>query len=512
MSNSVSKTITTQEKRFKTDFEEKYELPSNISNTAFAIISILTFITPLFFGGVHLVYNYLAYLLTFGALTFISIKIFSNKLHLTRFLKNTRSFLLCLTFFLFITIQSLLLSKSPIFDFDIFLSNIMSWVFFLGIFLLASLYLDSGIDKYKKLQLLLIGVGFFLSLIGMGHWFYDNGNLFWIFEPQNRFFSERARWPFVNANHLGNFLLLSIFCQISALHSIANEILLVRQALQEKGRDIKNILSNKKLHNLVIKFSFGLVIFLTMAICITATLSRGTWIGCFVGLLVYIITYSLFTVQNDLSNLSCKSNVTVVKFKQKKRSFDVIIKDSLINFLKRNSKYLLLALLLFSFFLLLNQKGRELLQGRIEYGLKYSMDDIRWTMYADTWRMINDYPLFGLGLGQWADNYRLYMDESLAGLTPTYLHSEPLQALAELGFIGFGVIFVAFSWIIVNAINKISKVGPSHRTVHIGALSAIIAFFIASFFEFPLRMPAIQIVLALNLAMVFNAIWCSDND
>ena len=54
---------------------------------------------------------------------------------------------------------------------------------------------------------------------------------------------------------------------------------------------------------------------------------------------------------------------------------------------------------------------------------------------SDTLPMIADFPLFGVGLGGWSAVYPRYMDPLLAGISAGYLHSDPLQILAEVGIV-----------------------------------------------------------------------------
>lgn len=56
--------------------------------------------------------------------------------------------------------------------------------------------------------IVLCGLG--TAAVALLHWLHDDGLLFGVFEPEFVVSAERARWPFVNPNHLGHFLLIPL--------------------------------------------------------------------------------------------------------------------------------------------------------------------------------------------------------------------------------------------------------------------------------------------------------------
>ena len=154
-------------------------------------------------------------------------------------------------------------------------------------------------------------------------------------------------------------------------------------------------------------------------------------------------------------------------------------------------------------FAFLQGKGSELVERRIEYGLLYSKDDIRWEMYNDSLGLIRRNPLFGGGLGSWSSLYPQVMNPELAGIVPVYLHSDPLQFIAEAGISGLIIFGFPFVLLFAKAISKIANTKTSAQDrLRLGTmLSGILALFLASLFDFPFHIPAINFYLAIFLAV-----------
>ena len=82
--------------------------------------------------------------------------------------------------------------------------------FFILIFIIVRSLSPDHLRRRKFFTLLAMA-GVFLASIGILHWFYDDGLLFWNFALECVVSSEKAPWPFVNSNHLGDILLICAF-------------------------------------------------------------------------------------------------------------------------------------------------------------------------------------------------------------------------------------------------------------------------------------------------------------
>ena len=66
-------------------------------------------------------------------------------------------------------------------------------LFFTAVLLLSSAALRMHTRMPRIFQTALLLSGFLVAMVALSHWFYDNGKLFWYFEPQSVFTSQRAR-------------------------------------------------------------------------------------------------------------------------------------------------------------------------------------------------------------------------------------------------------------------------------------------------------------------------------
>jgi O-antigen ligase len=146
-------------------------------------------------------------------------------------------------------------------------------------------------------------------------------------------------------------------------------------------------------------------------------------------------------------------------------------------------------------------RGSELFADRLEYGLMHSQDDMRWQLYRDTLPLIRDHIFLGAGAGSWAKIHPQYMATALSGINPVYLHSDPLQFLAEMGIIPTSMVLAGLILLVVRC----AKVARATQGRPRAALSALVcgglALLIASFFDFPFRIPAISTLAATILAL-----------
>lgn len=82
------------------------------------------------------------------------------------------------------------------------------------------------------------------------------------------------------------------------------------------------------------------------------------------------------------------------------------------------------------------------LAARDAAGQLHASDDNRRTLYAATWRLIDERPLAGHGLGSWARHWqRMNTRDDMRGFNTA--HSAPLELLAEGGVIGLALLLAA---------------------------------------------------------------------
>lgn len=379
-------------------------------------------------------------------------------------------------------------------------SGVSMLTFFTAVFFLTRLYVIPDSSFKRKLFNSVLLAGVVVSLIGVSHWFYDNGKLFWIFEPENLFLSDRARWPFVNANHLGHFLLPIFFLFIAKLGDEVELVIDYQRRHQKNERQtLSQLAHSSRLQGRLVKTGFAFCFLLAVLLTIVGTLSRGTWFGLSVG----IVCYYLLSRKRATEAKNDNANQSVPKRRHSRRktsfSFDAFIEHG--RQFARPAILILAAVFLIFFF---SERGTDLVTARIDYGLMYSKDDMRWQLYSDTLPMIRENPFFGVGMGGWRAEYPRFMTHLMSGVDPVYLHSEPLQMLAEFGILGSLILLSLFAYCTKHALRAL-RILRSRDPAKARKLTAIICglmgFFAASFFDFPLRMPSIVFMLGVYLAL-----------
>jgi hypothetical protein len=512
-------------------------LSPKLSKLVQAWLFLTIIFLPLAFGGVHPGIYLPVEMIT--ALIGLAVLVFGYKTFLAAFFDRERRRLsnICLLTLLGVAaysyIQYLALSATQlphpvlgtsgqVLDVSSFRDSLQSMIFFILSFVLVRSWLGTDLKKAHKLRGLIFFCGFGISMVALSHWFYDNGKLFWTFEPEHLNISTRARWPFVNPNHLGDFLLPIAFVALGYIQSqfsLLGEKAQSAQGLKDRG--VTRIMTNQNFQRQLIWLMFSCIGLLSIVITIAATLSRGTWLGCSVGLILLALLSSSRKshpideshskhreVRTQLQTEPSTENSEGHTHRRRKRHRrDNDPTQSKLNLDKVGDVVrsfgrpgvIVLSVLLFLFFL--QGRGTELLSDRIEYGLMYSKDDLRWQMYSDTLPMISDHLLFGVGLGGWLQSYGSYASPALSGLNPVYLHCDPMQLLSELGLLG--TLPLALLIIAVYR-SSIRRQGPGSAEIEQRLkfrLCGLTGFLVASLLDFPFRLPAILFSIAVLLSL-----------
>lgn len=315
----------------------------------------------------------------------------------------------------------------------------------------------------RLLALVLPFCAVFVSLVALLHWLHDTGSLFWMFAPQHVFVSTRARWPFVNANHLGHFLLPLLFLILGLTTRR------YRSITQTASRsDWRRTLDRARPHlpALILLVLTGLI---TLT-AIVATGSRSSWLGM-----------ALAT-----AFLACAPSATRTT----------------------GSRRFLLTLLVGALpliLLMLGGRGSEILAERVQFGLERSHADLRWQMYRDSLPLIAQHPFLGVGLGRWQEFHAPRMSPDLAGLTPGYLHNEPLQLVIELGVPALLPLLLLLLWLGRHTVRALRARHVKLEELRFSS-AALIALAPALLLDFPLRIPAVcaawSVALGVHLALL----------
>lgn len=313
-------------------------------------------------------------------------------------------------------------------------------------------------DNFIKLKGYIVYSGLIVSLIALSHWLNDTGRLFWIFEPSTVAAGNRARWPFVNPNHLGAFLIFPFFF-------VLEEFFLKLTKLKESAsKDLLKTHSSKLSVYLASPLLPTLLIIASKAallsVTILASLSRGVVVPLSVLSLIGVIHFSYSTGAR----------------------------------LKSFSLWLAIIFALSTVGALYEQK--EILEARLVYGLVAAVDDLRWLMIKESLPLLYGSPIFGVGLGLWEERFFSVASSTFVGLRPEYLHSDTLQLIIETGLVG--AIITSYFFI------RVFKESSLFKGKTIFPELAVISFLLSSTFDFPLRIPAVAWIAITSVSVIIG--------
>ncbi len=526
---------------------DRAPLPKLFKRTAVFVLFSSLLLMPLAFGGVH-PSAYLLERITICAVLLIMWAQAKGRV-LATFQSGSASSLICSGILLFCAValfNALVLSLQSIShpvlgtvgslaSWDAVREGLFSMLTFCALFAVIRGWMGSQQHLADSLHRLLLFIGLVISLTALSHWFYDNGKLFWTFEPQTVFTSTRARWPFVNSNHLGHFLLPVIFIALGTLRALSHDLRSVALSTQKANkRSWKLLLQSTRVQNRIIRIALLSAVVITATIAIIASLSRGAWLGTGVGIFVFLVLRHLSFAQTSSAKSPWQFFKSAASFggndhgaesngahaertgpahsgmsrRRKKNPGRVsmpLSADSISQTFARTSRFAIPLFFLFGLaltYFFLFGRGSELFLDRLQYGLLYSHSDLRWQLYQDTLGMLQGHWFLGVGLGCWSFFYSSYADLGMSGMTPVYLHSDPYQVLVETGVFGaaiLGSLVVIISKQVVTCVYGSEGHGVS---VLIGAFCGLVALMVASLVDFPFHIPAIASLAAACLALI----------
>ncbi len=132
-------------------------------------------------------------------------------------------------------------------------------------------------------------------------------------------------------------------------------------------------------------------------------------------------------------------------------------------------------------------------------------EDERWEQWRLTTYIIKDYPLFGVGSGNYRWVFPNYREGTLRQLTYDHAHQDYMELLSEQGVVGALILGIAFLLIIKMLLKSYRT--QNHllgRGMIFGSLISITAFMIHGLVDFNSRIPAnaayFYVIAALGLA------------
>ena len=114
---------------------------------------------------------------------------------------------------------------------------------------------------------------------------------------------------------------------------------------------------------------------------------------------------------------------------------------------------------------------------------------LRWVIWENTIQILKDFPLFGSGLGTFAQIFPMYRTFHFRGLV-THAENDFLQLASEVGLVGFGLLAILFLFLFFKRGLRIRPETLPQRYIGTGALTGILALMFYSLVEKNLQIPA----------------------
>lgn len=128
--------------------------------------------------------------------------------------------------------------------------------------------------------------------------------------------------------------------------------------------------------------------------------------------------------------------------------------------------------------------------------------------WKDSFRIIKEYPLIGVGLGNFQNIFPMYKDSMLQGAFWDHAHNEYIECAVDTGIIGFfifyGTVSLCFFLIIKRWLKRTETFSVG---ITLGGISAISLLFMGNTFTFNLHIPAIAFTFFLIMALTIRSVF-----
>jgi len=337
---------------------------------------------------------------------------------------------------------------------------------YLGVFLLIINYIDSK-RKLMWVSTTIVFSGILVAVLGIVQKVAHAPKIYWFWEP---LFKEDASFfaSFVNPNHFAGYIEMVIPLSIALFiskwrHLAKNQIRGIREFLITVGSEegCKFIL-----------FSFFIVL---MVGALFLSSSRGGVVS-FLGSMVYLL-------------------LMLVKREKRRRNVFIVV-----GFL----------ICIFSFLIWMGirpliEEFSTIQDLSRDYDIQY-----RFQNWKDAGKLVQDFPLFGVGLDTFSAIFPKYKTIELQYYY-LYLENDYLQLLCEVGIIGFGI----FLWFILSFFRQIESGNLKHEgrgmsSIHYislyGCLTSVVAIMIHSFWDFNMHIPSNALLLSMIMGLAIAGI------
>jgi len=129
----------------------------------------------------------------------------------------------------------------------------------------------------------------------------------------------------------------------------------------------------------------------------------------------------------------------------------------------------------------------------------------RWSLWVSTFGIVKDFPLFGSGLGTFAEVFSMYRSSHIFTID-IQAENDFLQLASEVGLVGIVPLLVLFIFLFSKAVSGVRSLSSEEpqRYIGIGGLVGILAFMFHSIVQKNLQLPANAFLYTVIWAMVLR--------
>lgn len=330
-----------------------------------------------------------------------------------------------------------------------------------------SMHAESEKNFYRYVIIAVLVTALVVACVGILERVFWNGKILWIFVPYDWGRAmpdamDRARGPFVNPDHFGSYLNLVIPV---ALAGVLFPTFVVRKSSGEAFR------------------VFCAAVVLIASTALLLSLSRAGWIGAIVGAaaLVYMAQFIPRAKRPALLRLSWKIAVP--------------------------AGAAIFAIVLLTSSLFGGAQGRHQADVRLmETVSQHQSLHFRLDVWRDSIGIVRAFPLFGIGLGSFADVFPHFQQAPWSWEGAREAHNDYLELLIGAGAFGFVLLAWFFVAVVTRLYRGIRALPPDVLPVGAALTAGMAALAFQEFFDFNLQIPAIAILMTLFLALAFRLV------
>ena len=118
--------------------------------------------------------------------------------------------------------------------------------------------------------------------------------------------------------------------------------------------------------------------------------------------------------------------------------------------------------------------------------------------------IVHDFPIVGIGLGDWPEIFARYQPPPWTELFFSEAHNDYIQWIAETGLIG-AVFLLWFAWAVVRELrSRRSSLAPLAVPVFAAIIAGLVSMCVIESFDFDLRIPALAFLFAVMIGLAIR--------